>query len=170
MTAAGSPAFCRSRSLSVLILLVCSPLRLACMAAWSRLLFSPCGAWPLSLEARSLRLLRWGEGARMAVCLPGGLGGAGSAGAGSGPGPKSSSRLSGTAHEGGAAVILLSPERHAWVLLGVRVVITAGCRVKTHARGDRVCSVWLCGSEHGCGRVNCSLVESWAGPCTLPVG
>ena len=50
MTAADSPAICRSRSLSVLILLVCSPLRLASVASWSRLLFSPwssdCGSTP----------------------------------------------------------------------------------------------------------------------------
>ena len=35
----------------------------------------------------------------------------------------------------------------------IRVVIIAGDRMKTHARGDRVCRIVLCSSEHGCDRV-----------------
>ena len=51
----------------------------------------------------------------------------------------------------------------------VRVVITAGYRVKTHSRGDRVCSVLLCNSEYGCGRVSSSFVESWVAPRNVPM-
>ena len=35
----------------------------------------------------------------------------------------------------------------------IRVVIITGDGVNTHARGDRVCIIVLCGSERGCDRV-----------------
>ena len=37
--------------------------------------------------------------------------------------------------------------------VNVRVIILAGDRIKTHARGNGVCIIVLCGYERGCDRV-----------------